>query len=165
MIRRIVVAAISILLAVALPTVAQASASTASGTTAHTAATTTTGAETGVVTAMFGTPNGCPSGDFCVYTAGNGGDLCLANSGNNGDWGGGCANRDQTLFNNGTPGTYDKVRIYWGYDQYGAWACLTRGSYLLYANQNQFNYGYGLDGFGQNVGNNAASHAWAPSCG
>jgi hypothetical protein len=114
---------------------------------------------------LLARPNGCPSGFFCVYRNGNGGDLCLANSGNNANWGAGCANDGETLFNNGVPDPYDKVRMYWGSSYYGAWGCLTRGSYWLYATRNYFDYGAGKAGFGQQVGNNAVSHKWAQSCG
>lgn len=55
--------------------------------------------------------------------------------------------------------------MYWGADYVGAWGCLNRGSYWLYATQNYFNYGYPLAGYGQQIGNNAVSHRWTQTCG
>jgi hypothetical protein len=156
-IRRIVaMGALAVIAAVSMQTTAQAAP-------AH-HGTTSSAVSAAVVRPMLGKPNGCPSGDFCVYTQGNGGDLCLANSGNNPWWGDGCANLDQTLFNNGNPDPYSYVRIYWGSNYTGAWACLGLGNYWLYANQNIFNYGSTLSGYKQQVGNNAVSHKWATSC-
>jgi hypothetical protein len=122
--------------------------------------------------ALLLTPKGCASGNFCVYTQGNGGSLCLTTPGNATDWGA-CANHDMTLFNNGTQATYDAVDVFWGRGYAGAYACLERGDYWLYATQNVFDHigskggdgaKDGYTGLGEAVGNNAASHHWAQYC-
>jgi hypothetical protein len=116
-------------------------------------------------------PAGCVSGNFCVYRDTNGGDLCLTTPGALKDWGG-CANHDQSLYNNGTPVAFDAVDIFWGHGYAGAYYCLPRGGYLLFANENRFDHpgaiagdgGTANSGLGDKVGNNAASHHWAQFC-
>ncbi|MEV6965218.1 peptidase inhibitor family I36 protein [Hamadaea sp. NPDC051192] len=113
-------------------------------------------------------PAGCPSGDFCVWTLPNGGGTrCLATPKSSSYWGANCANRDRTLYNNGIndPNGYNNVRIYWGSNHTGAWACLHRGTYWLSADEASFNFGgTGAPGWGEYLTNDAASHKWATTC-
>jgi hypothetical protein len=120
----------------------------------------------GATSALAGTaaplsPNGCPSGDFCVYINGNGGNLCMATSGNSDYWGDGCANNEDSVFNNGTScGGCQDVNIYWGYGATGAYTCLQKGHYLLYMTQNRFECCPGRAGYNEVMANNAVSHRW-----
>jgi hypothetical protein len=100
--------------------------------------------------AAFGAPNGCPSGAVCFYHSGNGGDLCGIWYGNAPDLGP-CTNigPSGSIYNNGQPcsGCQD-VNLYWGGSYSGAWYCLPRGHYLLYIEQNYFDYAQSLNGQG-----------------
>jgi hypothetical protein len=111
-------------------------------------------------THVLGAPNGCPSGDFCVYRRGNGGELCGTFAGDAGNWGVRCANNNMTAFNNGNwcTGCQD-VNIYWGPNQSGAYRCLGRGGFLLYMDLDHFDRG-GPAGLGEAMGNNSVSHRW-----
>lgn len=110
-------------------------------------------------------PSGCPTEAFCVYQRGNGGGLCGIFYGNSSDWGPGCANNEDSVFNNGTPcnGCQD-VNIYWGSNYTGAYYCLPMGHYLLYMTQNVFNRTQsgpgGSDGYNQVMAYNAVSNKW-----
>jgi hypothetical protein len=85
-----------------------------------------------------------------------------------------CANRDVLWQNLGTPCSgCDYIRIYWGSNYTGAWACETpywywsiAGLWGFAANNPPitFSWGSGLSGYGQTVWNNAASMKWAGTC-
>jgi hypothetical protein len=96
-----------------------------------------------------GSPSGCPGGDFCAYSSGNGGNLCedfstSSNLTTN------CAENIQSSFNNSS--TYsDDLWLKVNYT--GAYYGLGKGDYLLYMAENYFDYcpGGGTGCFGYNT--------------
>lgn len=120
----------------------------------------------------IGKPTQCTGGNFCVYSEEDGKDICNQWSGNSTNWGS-CANDGESFFNNGYAASYDDVNIYWGRDYSGAYACLGRGDYWLFANEEHFDHvgskggdgaRDGSTGLGESLQNNAASHRWAQQC-
>ncbi|MBE8521436.1 hypothetical protein ILP97_28770 [Amycolatopsis sp. H6(2020)] len=87
-------------------------------------------------------------------------DFCAAWSGNSGDWGG-CANQDESLWNNGYPGRLDDVLVYFAPGPSGAWRGVCNGDALPDVSGLTFDWSGGLDGHGQSIWHNIAAHRWA----
>ncbi|MEV0912674.1 hypothetical protein [Streptomyces hokutonensis] len=84
-------------------------------------------------------------------------------TGSAGTWGA-CENKGSTIWNNGYSGI-DAVDLYWGEFHTGAHACISRGDWWETAGGTyHFTYGQGLQGFGDNVNDNIASHQWVDYC-
>ncbi len=101
-------------------------------------------------------PSGCNPGYFCSYNEGNGGDLCFQKV-TTGNYPTGCADANDGAFNNSS----ESVKIYYEFNESGAYYLLGPGDFLLYMTQNDFNQcdggGTSCAGYGQPMGNNAES--------
>lgn len=85
-----------------------------------------------------------------------------------------CANSLDSYFNDGKPcGGCQDVRLYWGPNYTGAWACITPGWYWsapgLWGNAANhapltLSFGSSLSGYGQTVLLNVASMRWTGTC-
>ncbi|MFI7462293.1 hypothetical protein [Nonomuraea sp. NPDC049646] len=75
-------------------------------------------------------------------------------------------NQASQMFNNGFPGNYDVVKLFWGRSYTGAWRCLAPGNHWdnLSLGRETFNGGAGLSGYGQALNDNVASHKWVEAC-
>ncbi|MER6575924.1 hypothetical protein [Nonomuraea sp. NPDC001023] len=75
-------------------------------------------------------------------------------------------NQASQMFNNGFPGGYSVVKLYWGRNYTGAWRCLASGNHWdnLSLGRETFNGGAGLSGYGQSLNDNVASHKWVDAC-
>ena len=111
--------------------------------------------------AVLMAPAGCPKGDVCFYSQGNGGSLCGYTNTNSTNlhglapFGHNCANilHDGTIYNNGNPCSgCAGVKLYYDNAYAGAWYCLPMGGVLDHIAQNHF-YGGGssADGHGQTL--------------
>ncbi|MDA2803672.1 hypothetical protein [Nocardiopsis suaedae] len=93
-----------------------------------------------------------------VYTGYNGAGWCDSWKGNSGDWGV-CRNRVSSLWNNGYPGNYDDVWVYWGLNHSGARRGVYNGVALNDLRKWDFDANTGA-GSGQALNNNISSHQW-----
>ncbi|MFF3670793.1 hypothetical protein [Microtetraspora malaysiensis] len=76
-------------------------------------------------------------------------------------------NQASQMFNNGFPGGYDTVRVFWGRAYTGAWRCLAPGNHWddLPLGRETFNGGGSSKaGYGQSLNDNVASHRWVNGC-
>ncbi|MCB5163268.1 hypothetical protein LG634_00155 [Streptomyces bambusae] len=76
-------------------------------------------------------------------------------------------NEASQMWNNGVPGPYDDVKVFWDTSHAGAWRCLTNGSHWdnLPLGRETFNGGgSSARGYGQSLNNNVASHMWVDNC-
>jgi hypothetical protein len=154
------------LLAACTLTLAVLAAVPAAGALASTTAPHTAGRVAPSNARIDGPPQGCPSGDMCIYRKGGGGDLCIATPGNEPNLGA-CANSDEAVFNNGFVGNPNGVVAMNHLLNYtGAWTCIATGNYWLYTSSYYFNGGPGTTGYGDSIVNNVASFHWqANNCG
>ncbi|MFD8590499.1 peptidase inhibitor family I36 protein [Streptomyces sp. NPDC059637] len=88
--------------------------------------------------------------------------------GDDADWstcspGGNMRNKASSLWNNGYPGSYDDVALYWGTNYTGAPACLRNGVYWNNLTGLHFNRP-GSSGHGETINDNISSHRWVNSC-
>ncbi|ASU84044.1 hypothetical protein CDO52_15720 [Nocardiopsis gilva YIM 90087] len=82
---------------------------------------------------------------------------CYGWESNDKDWGV-CRNRVSSLWNNGYPGNYDDVWVYWGRNHSGA----RRGVYngVVLNDLRKWTYDPGGAGAGEALNNNISSHQW-----
>lgn len=99
-------------------------------------------------------------GNFYVYNSMFRLDLCEIFDGNADTWGY-CANKSESLWNNGYPGNFDDVLVFWGYNYQGAWRGLYNGALLDNLDDFTFDYSGGRAGNGEKLWHNIASHKWA----
>ncbi|MDN3293315.1 peptidase inhibitor family I36 protein [Streptomyces ficellus] len=84
-------------------------------------------------------------------------------SGNSSNWADrNMRNQASSVHNNGYPGAYDDVRLYWDANYGGASYCLPNGSYLMDMRYDYFPHN-GAGG-GQAMNDNISSHRWVNSC-
>jgi hypothetical protein len=115
---------------------------------------------------------GCANGALVVSVVAAGGGQSTCYFVNSTPDMGSCANIANAYSNDGYQCKgCDVVRLYWGYNYGGAWACLTPGwgwqkGYPGHQNRGPitFSFGSNLAGYGQTVFNNVASFRWSGSC-
>ncbi|WP_330468895.1 peptidase inhibitor family I36 protein [Streptomyces longwoodensis] len=91
----------------------------------------------------------CPQGQFCVWDDDNYSSARMGWGGNDPNWhDDGWGDRADSLYNNGTPATYDDVRVYMDVNYVNEDLCVVRGDY----------YDWGMDD------NDYSSHQWTASC-
>ncbi len=83
---------------------------------------------------------------------------CASWSGDSKNWGR-CRNTTSSLWNNGYPGDYDDVRVYWGLNHSGAYRGVHNGVGLANLSRWTFDRNTGA-GSGQSLNNNISSHMW-----
>ncbi|GAA2478541.1 hypothetical protein GCM10010406_13380 [Streptomyces thermolineatus] len=118
--------------------------------------------------AESGTVGALADGYLYAYEHINWGGAYCRWYGDDADWstcspGGNMRNKASSLWNNGHPGSYDDVLLYWDVNYGRARACIPNGVYWnnltgLYFNDS----GYG--GHGQTLNDNISSHKWVDSC-
>ncbi|MGW3994706.1 hypothetical protein ACWEF6_14585 [Amycolatopsis sp. NPDC004772] len=76
------------------------------------------------------------------------------------NWGG-CANEDESLWNNGYPGRLDDVLVFYAPGPSGAWRGVCNGDALPDISGLTFDWSGGEDGHGESIWHNIAAHKWA----
>lgn len=91
----------------------------------------------------------CPQGYFCAWSEDDATGHRAQWSGNSSNWAGQNMHDDaDTIYNNGSPATYDDVRVYLDVNYGRQDICVTRGDY----------YDWSMDD------NDYDSHKWTQSC-
>jgi hypothetical protein len=116
-------------------------------------------APTASATEPITTATAAADGNFYVYNSQFRLDLCAIFDGNADTWGY-CANKSESLWNNGYPGNFDDVLVFWSYNYQGAWRGLYNGALLDSLDDFTFDYSGGLPGHGEKLWHNIASHKW-----
>jgi hypothetical protein len=109
-------------------------------------------------------PNG--QGKYCRWL-GNDTDWSTCSDPSGSVGGNGMLNQASQMFNNGVPGGYDDVNVYYnkGYD--GAFRCLATGNHwdnLSLGIETFDHWGTNGQGYGKSLNNDVASHKWVTSC-
>ena len=100
-----------------------------------------------------------PDGFLFVYNGIYQLDNCDQFDGNMPTWGN-CANKSESLWNNGYPGNLDDVLVFWGYNYGGAWRGLYNGALLNNLSEFTFDYSNGEPGHGKPLWHNITSSKW-----
>jgi hypothetical protein len=100
-------------------------------------------------------------GYFNAYYDLNLRSVCHRWKGNEPEWAYyGCANEVQSVWNNGYPGSYDDVLVFWDSDYGGAWRGIYNGTVINDLRPYTFDWSNGLPGNGETTWLNIASHSW-----
>ncbi len=99
-------------------------------------------------------------GYFYSYNGTGFTNLCGRWSGNSPNWGV-CRNKTESLWNNGYPGAFDDVLVYWGLNYTGAYRGVCNGDALPDVSGLTFDWSNGAAGHGESLWHNISSHKWA----